>query len=154
MPEDELAEMKDFYLEELEKTRRRLDHISAVLRRLGEDVPSHDGAGKVRKTRKKPGRKPEWENLVMKRLRQLDRPVTYEELTDELMLVSKIPAEKRKKTKQAVINVIFRLRNRDQKVDTFSMGTREKYIALKQWFTKQGKIRREYAAKVDLPRRA
>ncbi|MCJ7824019.1 MAG: hypothetical protein MUP44_03905, partial [Anaerolineales bacterium] len=88
--------------------------------------------------KKKSGRKPKWELLIMKRLRQLDKPVTYDELTDEIMAFSKLPENKRTSTKQAIVNVIFRLRSRDKKLDTFSIGTREKYIALKGWFEKPG----------------
>ena len=87
----------------------------------------------------------------MKRLRQLDRPVTYDELTDEIMTFSKLPEDKRNSTKQAVVNVIFRLRNRDKKLDTFSVGTREKYIALKSWFENPGEIKKEYKNKIEIP---
>ena len=77
----------------------------------------------------------------MKRMRQLNKPVTYDELTQEIMTLSKLPEGKRKNTKQAVVSVIFRLRSRDKKLDTFSIGTREKYIALIQWFERPGKIK-------------
>ncbi len=89
----------------------------------------------------------------MKRMRQLDKPVTYEQLTDEIMSFGNMPPEKRSSTKQAVVNVVFRMRNRDLKLDTFSMGTREKYIALKSWFEAPGKIKKEYASKVEIPGR-
>jgi len=102
--------------------------------------------------RRKSGRKSKWEMLIMKRLRQLDRPVTYDELTDEIMASAKLPADKKNSTKQAVVNVVFRLRSRDQKLDTFSMGTREKYIALRNWFSAPGEIKKEYKAKVVLPK--
>ena len=85
----------------------------------------------------------------MKRMRQLDKPVTYDELTDEIMNVEKLPETKRKSTKQAVVNVIFRLRNREGKLDTFSIGTREKYIALKNWFDQPGEIKKEYSEKIE-----
>ena len=64
------------------------------------------------------------------------------------MAFAKLPAGKRTSTKQAVINVIFRLRSRDQKLDTFSIGSREKYIALKSWFKAPGIIKKEYAVKI------
>ena len=168
LPESELAEMKQFYQEELDKTERRLAHIRNILQRLGVNsgsVEAHvismvdssrDNGGAVTriasKARKKTGRKSKWELLIMKRLRQLDRPVTYDELTDEIMNFAKISSDKRTSTKQALVNVIFRLRNRDKKLDTFSMGTREKYIALKGWFEKPGEIKKVYAAKIDLPK--
>ena len=165
LPESELAEMKSFYQEEYDKTMKRLDHIKAMLVRLGsEEQPAVSLPASTKKTisdkssppqapvkrrKRKTRRKSKWELLIMKRLRQLDKPVTYDELTDEILNVEKLPETKRKSTKQAVVNVIFRLRNRDGKLDTFSVGTREKYIALKNWFEKPGEIKKEYAAKIE-----
>jgi hypothetical protein len=155
--DDEHVEMKKFYLEEYEKATSRLAHITAVLKRLGIEKPAEEDltlASTIKKRsspKKKPGRKPKWDLIVMKRMRQLNKPVTYEQLTDEIMSFGNMPPEKRSCTKQAVVNVVFRMRNRDLKLDTFSMGTREKYIALKSWFEAPGKIKKEYAAKVELP---
>lgn len=156
--EEELGNMKQFYLEEYERTSSRLNHILTMMKKLGMDVPPEDlhgiTAGKPAgpgKPKKKPGRKSRWEMLILKRMRQLDRPVTYDELTEELMTSAKLPEEKRTSTRQAIVNVVFRLRNRDQKLDTFSAGTREKYIALKSWFKSPGVIKREYASKIIRP---
>ena len=166
IPDNELVEMKEFYQQEYEHAVARLLHITTTLKRLGVEIPSEGNfripaelkntSGATLKKdgkRKKPGRKSKWELVIMKRLRQLDKPVTYDQLTDEIMAFARIPPEKRTSTKQAVVNVVFRLRNRDHKLDTFSMGTREKYIALKSWFDAPGKIKKEYAAKVDIPGR-
>jgi len=166
VPEGELSEMKQFYQDEFERTSRRLEHIRAMLENLDIDPESMEpvpyqqkpaASGKTapskpsKRSRKRSGRKSKWELLIMKRMRQLDKPVTYDELTDEIMTFSKLPPEKRESTKQAIVNVIFRLRNRDGKLDTFSIGTREKYIALKGWFDEPGVIRKEYAAKIERP---
>ncbi len=160
LPEAELDEMKQFYQDEYDRTARRLDHIKNILGRLGVDPngltaaagsSGQKSSATPARTKRKSGRKSKWELLVMKRMRQLDKPVTYDELTDEIMTFSKFPEEKRTSTKQAVVNVIFRLRNRDQKLDTFSIGTREKYIALRNWFDDNGKIKKEYLDKIDLP---
>lgn len=166
LPEAELSEMKQFYQEEYERLTRRLQHIQTILARLGIEIDREGGmlppsvSTLDRKTiksdgsavtKKKSGRKSKWELLIMKRLRQLDKPVTYDELTEEIMAFSKLPDNKRTSTKQAVVNVIFRLRNRDRKLDTFSIGTREKYIALKSWFAKPGEIKKEYADKIARP---
>ncbi len=167
LTETELAEMKLFYQEEYDRALKRIQHIQKMLIRLGEEIHAdnsnlpdiqqsiaNSGLKKTQvtaKRKKKVGRKSKWDLLIMKRLRQLDRPVTYDELTEEIMAFSKLPENKKTSTKQAVVNVIFRLRNRDKKLDTFSMGTREKYIALKNWFEKPGEIKKEYAAKVSLP---
>jgi hypothetical protein len=168
LPEAEIAEMKSFYLEEYDRTVKRLQHIKSMLDRLGADtesdisfippelkaVPKKTAVAPATapvKKRKRTGRKSKWELLILKRIRQLDKPVTYDELTDEIMNFSKLPESKKKSTKQAVVNVVFRLRNRDRKLDTFSIGTREKYIALKNWFEKPGEIKKEYAAKIERP---
>ncbi|KKL14296.1 hypothetical protein LCGC14_2517150 [marine sediment metagenome] len=170
LSDTELSEMKDFYREELDRTEKRLVHIKGILTQLGGNklsLPVKTGptsTGKRRgrppkkiqatesveapKIKKKPGRKSQWEAVILKRLRQLNKPVTYDELTDEIMVLSKLSANKRTSTKQAIVSVVFRLRNRDEKLDTFSVGKKEKYIALKQWFDKPGEIKKEYSKKV------
>ncbi|MFH0756105.1 MAG: hypothetical protein V2B15_02320 [Bacteroidota bacterium] len=162
LTEKELAEMRQFYKEEFNRTSSRLLHIRAILKRLGVAMPENDieeirtianipgiKAGIKQGAGKRTVRKSKWELLIMKRMRQLNRPVTYEELTDEIMAFSKLPDSKRTSTKQAVVNVVFRLRTRDRKLDTFSMGTREKYIGLKSWFDAKGLIKKEYTAKIN-----
>ncbi len=168
LPDSELSEMKQFYQEEYGRISRRLKHIKAMLGHFGIEIQEENltnlilpqdstsntdspQSPAVAKQKKKSGRKPKWEFLIMKRLRQLDKPVTYDELTDEIMAFSKLPEHKKTSTKQAIVNVIFRLRSRDRKLDTFSIGSREKYIALKSWFEKPGKIKKEYAAKIAKP---
>ncbi len=164
-------EMRKFYEEELEKTVKRLEHIKTVLDQLSNGAVKVDlnirkseassvsasatvapagvkAEAKPASTGKKRGPKAVWESLVLKRLRQMDRPVTYEQLTDEIMVFAKLPAEKRLNTKRAIVNVAFKLRNRDHKIDTFSNGSREKYIALKSWFDEGGKIKKEYVKKI------
>ena len=170
LSEKELAEMRDFYREELDRSEKRIVHIKGILKQLGNNkltVPAKatkSGTGKRRgrppknikaaeivempKTKKRPGKKSRWESIILKRLRQLNKPVTYDELTDEIMVLSKLPENKRTATKQAVVSVVFRLRNRDEKLDTFSIGKKEKYIALKQWFDKPGEIKKEYSKKI------
>jgi hypothetical protein len=154
LPDKQVESMREFYLEELEKTIRRMEHLKAVLKELGEEAPTSVPAAKQQKVKRKrkarPGRKSVWEPLILKRLRQLDKPVTYEELTEEIMTLAKIPPEKKKSTKQAILSVAFRMRTRDNKIDTFSAGTREKYVGLRQWFDEPGKMSREYAKKITV----
>ena len=102
----------------------------------------------TRKRKSKPGPDSIWEKMVLKRLRTVDRPLTYEELTDEIMEFAKFPKENRKKVKQSVINVTFRLRKRDKKIDTFSAGSREKFLALSSWFESPGVIKQAYKNRV------
>ena len=174
LPDTDHADMRQFYHEELDKTVRRLQHIKSVLEKLGDTSQSvqiqittaepetlktngqdQPIKAKTKKpSKKKRGRKSMWEFLILKRMRQLNRPVTYDELTDEIMLFSKLPKEKRKSTKQAIVNVTFRMRTKTKKLDTFSIGTKEKYLALKRWFDKPGEINKAYEDKINKPKPA
>lgn len=167
LPESEANDMRRFYEEELDKTMQRLQHIKSVLDQLGGSSPSIDikikgstsssapraeaSAAPV-KTRKKskqrPGRKSIWEKIIMGRFEAVNRPMTYEELTDEVMSFSKLPTSKRLSTKQAIMNVAFRLRTRDKMLDTFSAGQREKYLAPMSWFESKGKIKGDFLSKI------
>lgn len=172
LPDADHADMRQFYEEELDKTLRRLQHIKSILEKIGtgqsvqiqiipgagETLPTAESnkkpsAKRKKKSKKKRGPKSMWEMLVLKRMRQLDRPVTYDELTDEIMLFSKLPKDKRKSTKQAIVNVAFRMRTKTKKLDTFSIGTKEKYLALKRWFDKPGEINKAYEERIKQPKR-
>jgi len=169
LPETDLTEMRRFYLEELDKTLKRLQHIKSILDKLdgngqsiqiqittpqlkdsesqsieNQSTETQLAQPKERKRKQKRGPKSIWEDLVIKRLRHIDKPLTYEELTDEIMTFGNIPEKKRKSTKRAIVAVIFRLRNRKVKLNTFSIGTKEKYIALKRWFDTNGEIKEQY----------
>jgi hypothetical protein len=174
----DIAGMKLHYQEELEKTLRKLEHIKNTLEALGEAGIIEINVGKLsarknakpdeneqdasnenneelapQKEHKKRGPKSLWGTLVLKRMRQLDKPISYEDLTDEIMAFSKLPAEKRNATKQAIINVTFRLRNQEGKIDTVSSGSREKLLALRSWFESPGVLKKEYASKIDKKKR-
>lgn len=171
LPESELSGMRQFYQEELDKTLRKLQHIKSVLEQLGDTGQSieisvsgkniatsttspavgTEAKAKVapkRKYRKKAGRKAMWGPVILKRMAQINRPLTYDELTDEIMEFSHLAPEKRPNTKAAVVNVTFRLRTKDKKINTFSNGSREKYLALNAWFDEAGEIKEEFRNKL------
>ncbi len=155
--------MKRFYREELGKTVSRLEHIKTVLNKLGDEsirieiagdsntatTPTRATAtGAKRGRKKKRGPKSVWEDMILKRLKAIDRPLTYEQLTDDIMHFSNLTEDKRKNTKASVVSVVFRLRTKKNKINTFSTGSREKYIALRQWFNEDGTISESYKARV------
>lgn len=165
----EKEEMRQFYQEELDKTVRRLEHIKDVLQKLGftrkqveagVSTASREG-GKTRSTsssssgaapsRKRGGRKSKWEPLIEKALRDKEQPLTYDQLTAEIMASSNIPESKKATTRQAIVSVLFRLRSQDGGIKTFSLGTREKYIGLTDWTDSRGKLKKAYRDKLDLP---
>jgi hypothetical protein len=172
--------MRKFYLEELEKTLEKLDHIKKVLAKIGGEGDSVEISiqrfgkrksapdstsgvasqkddlqrkpGRPKKTygnKRKPGIRSAWARLILSQLSTSDRPLTYNELTDEVMKTAKIPASKKESTKRSVVNVAFRLKNRDKKIKTFSVGQKEKYIARIEWFNDSGRISREYLQKIN-----
>lgn len=173
LPETDYSGMRQFYQEELDKTLKRLQHIQSVLAQLGDTsvvisesllsttpTAKADGIGETeknapatpkRKYRKRAGRKALWGPIILKRMKQINRPLTYDELTDEIMSFSNLPKEKRLATKQAVINVTFRLRTKEDKIDTFSNGNRIKYLALKTWFDENGVIADVYRRMLPHP---
>ncbi|NOY36892.1 MAG: hypothetical protein GXO83_04890 [Chlorobi bacterium] len=151
--------MKEFYREELEKTVRRLEHIRKILEKiepgsseidyssLPVDTQTSVSKPAVKKVsrRKKPGPKAIWGNFILKRLRQLNRPVTYNDLIKDAMLFFKLGDNKKDAVRQAIMNSAFRLRNKQGKLATYRKpGTKEKYVGLKKWFDSQGKLLSEY----------
>lgn len=168
---EELEAMKAFYQEELSKTISKLQHIKSVLNQLGGKTTNIEinveGMGDVKtsstrtteveapkKKGKKRGPKSVWGSFILKRLQQLDRPLTYNELVDEAMVFFKLSDAKKQTVVNAINNSAFRLRKNSGRVDTFSAGGREKYVALKSWFDAPGKIKPEYLKKVKKSKRA
>lgn len=150
---NDLAEMGAFYREEYDRTLSRLAHIKSVLEKLGEKVSDAFTTARQGNQVSKPkterrGRKSHWEALILKRLRQVNKPMTYEEFVDDLMVFNKWPESKRTSTKQALVVVVYRLRTKSKKLATFSIGKRQKYIALSSWFESPGVIKKEYLARV------
>lgn len=173
--EDQLAEMKSFYQEELGKVIRRLNHIQKVLHELGDSSTSvniqidgkdgTEGLGSARSVSKGSTEKPKssgkkrgpksiWGDFILKRMRQVDKPLTYNELVDEAMVYFKLTEYRRQSVINAINNSAFRLRKNTGKIDTFGAGSREKYVALRSWFDENGKIKREYLKKISKPKRA
>lgn len=151
LPESDLAAMKQFYQEELNKTLQRLNHIKSILDKLGDNSQSINiqvsGTDSLqaspaateekpvakRKRRKRPGRKSMWEELIVRELKKMNKPMTYDQLTNEIMKYGNIPESKRENTKRAITNLVFRLRKQNRKLTTVGSGTREKLIALNAW---------------------
>jgi hypothetical protein len=164
---ESITEMKSFYQEELAKTLHRLEHINQVLSQLGSEVAQVEmsfsaGVGSVkkvktsipkRKYKKKRGPKSKWDKAIIKTITSAGRPLTYDEITNFLMISEGRDPSKRKNTKATVQNTVFRLRH-DKKLSTFSMGSRTKYIAPSSWVDKSsGAIAEEYKAKIVLPKK-
>ena len=162
LPKADLEEMRQFYEAELNNTLKRLQHIKNILDNIGgkgqsvqiqidltnkethRPVTTEKKPVQTRTRKKKRGPKSLWENLIIKRLKHFGKPMTYTGLTNEIMAFGKIPEEKRGSTKQSIVNVVSRLRRQNVKLNTFSAGTREKYVALKQWFDTNGEIKEQY----------
>lgn len=165
LAESDLRRMKKFYEDELDQTLEKLEHIKSVLNQLGGSTRKIEikieGAkppakvraqattpGKKRGRKKKTGLRSAWAKLILEQLDKANKPLTYNELTEQVMAAANIPEEKKQSTKNAIVNVTFRLKNRDKMLDTVSAGQKEKYVAKSEWFTEEGKIKDEYAPKV------
>lgn len=169
---EEREAMRSFYQEERSKILSRLNHVQGMLEKIGdksmnieinlsgvaqgksesyESAPS--AVSKPAKPKgKKRGPKSVWGSFILKRMQQLDKPMTYNELVDEAMVFFKLDDSKRQTVVNAINNSAFRLRKNSERIDTFSAGGREKYVALTSWFDEPGKINKEYLKKVSKPK--
>lgn len=162
VPNKEIGRLKEMYEQELLKTLDRLAHIEAILSQLNGFQPASTSQTLTEKSpeikavkkpvaqkSKKRGPRSVWGNFVLKRLKDLDKPLTYNELVEEAMRFSNVGPEKEKSIRQSIINTTFKLRTAEGDIDTFSMGNRIKYLALKEWFDEHGQIKAEYGKKTS-----
>jgi hypothetical protein len=178
LSEKEASEMRYFYEEEYVLLSRKLAHVTSMLEKLGGEVkptvikPSNarltkaavakasasdsydedddeEEEGKTRrKRRKKRGPKSIWGAFILKRLRQLDRPISYSSMLDYAMVVHSIPEGKRENAKASILNSAFRLRTVHGKIDTVGEeGKKEKYLVLKRWTDGEGNLVEPYIQK-------
>lgn len=174
LSDEEIDNMRRMYEAELDQTLRRLQHIQAVLNGIGGkqtidvrinqsgtnsgtsvSTPKATTATKTtRRKGKKRGPKSVWKQFVLDKLKNTDKPYTYNEIIDEAMKFSNMPADKEKNVRQSIINTTFKLRTEEDAIDTFSLGNRIKYLALKSWFDANGKIKPEYASKASMAKPA
>jgi hypothetical protein len=155
--EDEIIEMKRFYIAQYDKAVRELDHIKNVLNKLGADTSSLQATPKpeshtrflkhasmispeqieAHSERKKGtrGRKSLWGNFILNLLKELDRPLSYTQIINEAMSRFNLPDSKTKNVKQAITNSAFRLRVINHKIDTYGLpGKKERFLCLIDWF--------------------
>lgn len=155
--EDEIIEMKRFYITQYDKALRDLNHIKSVLQKLGADTSdlrtvqqsqSHarflkhasmispeqiDGHNERKKGTR--GRKSLWGNFILNLLNELARPLSYTQIIGEAMERFNLPESKTKNVKQAITNSAFRLRVINHKIDTYGLpGKKERFLCLMEWF--------------------
>lgn len=180
LSEKEASEMRYFYEEEYVILSRKLAHVTSMLEKLGgeakptivkpsstritkvaaaqassvdsyDDEDEFESDGKTRrKRRKKRGPKSVWGAFILKRLRQLDRPISYSSMLDYAMVVHSIPETKRENAKASILNSAFRLRTVHGKIDTVGEdGKKEKFLVLKRWTDGEGNLVEPYIKKFN-----
>jgi hypothetical protein len=165
---EEASDMINYYQEEQILLTRKLAHVNAMIEKLGGasapptfetggkktrpiiasavasvdmDDDDDDDASSKRKRKKKRGPKSVWGAFILKRLRQVDRPVSYSDMLNYAMVFHAIPEEKRENARASILNSAFRLRAVHKKIDTVGEdGKKEKYLVLSRWTDGNGNL--------------
>lgn len=172
-----LRRMKLFYQEEYAKALGRANELRKILEQMqGIDVsvsgdiqslhsihsssPSipqkvEESASKREKRkssggrRKKRGPKPVWPNFIMKRLKATQTPLSYDDMANHAIAIKNLNPGDFEKVRTSIVSAAFRLRNKEDKIDTHAnKGSRTKYMGLKEWFEREGKLKSEFAQKI------
>jgi len=167
--QEEILALIELYQERLATELRRKEMLQRKLAALNaseplpqeeaQTEPDHDDSeteeeheANQPKPVKRKGPPPIWANFILKRLRQVNHPLTYQQLTDDAMLFQKIEPHKRNQVEQAIKASAFRIRKVHGKIDTYHLkGTREVFVGLTKWFSKPGKLQRSYVKKINKP---
>jgi len=169
-----LQQIKLHYTEEYQKTLRKLKEIESVLDELSgvtistleekvtsiTSLPIKEESSKpasiatpkraYKKRAKKRGRKSVWGDFILKRLKSVNRPLTYNDLANHAIVTKNLDKKDFDKIRKALIAAVFQLRKTDGKVHTENKtGTRDKYVLLKKWMSTQGKPLPEFDAYLE-----
>ena len=156
--EEELLRMKAFYQQEHVTVCNRLIEIKGILKILGVDTPSTEAyapqvkratspvkastySKSTRKRRKKRGPKPTWSKFIIQQLKEADKPMTYQELIRNAMVLKHKTDAEKPKVKASILNSAFRLRNKENKIETIGKeGVKAKHIVLTSWLDDKGNL--------------
>jgi len=172
-----LEHIKLHYTEEYQKTLRKLKELETVLQELSQvdisvlDVDNISSIGNIettdnenisqatsgivpkrsyKKRAKKRGRKSIWGEFVLKRLKAINRPLTYDALANHALVTMGLQQSEYDKTRKSLIAAVFQLRNKQQKVHTANKtGTRDKYVLLSKWTDGSGNPLPEFGAYIE-----
>jgi hypothetical protein len=166
---DAASIVKAHYQKELAITLQRVREIKQVLAELNglpADVTDSDyiaratesnlSSGsktvKVRSTstrKKKRGRKSFWPNFILGRLKATQTPLSYDDMTNHAIAIKNLDIKKFEKIKKTVIASAFNLRSKEHKIDNYAIkGSRTKYMALPEWFEREGILLQEFRDKL------
>jgi hypothetical protein len=112
------------------------------------DKPAKSKSTSTRK--KKRGRKSFWPNFILSRLKATQTPLTYDDMTNQAIAIKNLDITKFENIKKTVIASAFNLRSKEQKIDNYAIkGSRTKYMALPEWFEKEGILLQEFRDKLN-----
>lgn len=101
------------------------------------------------KRKNKRGRKSFWPNFILSRLRATQVPFTYDDMANHAIAIKKLDITKFDQIRKTVIATAFVLRSRENKIDNFAIkGSRTKYMALPEWFEREGILLPEFRQKL------
>lgn len=149
-------------LQKVRELRQVLAELDGVQVEVGEQgsytssagkTKSSDKPAKVKSTstrKKKRGRKSFWPNFILSRLKATQTPLTYDDMTNQAIAIKNLDITKFENIKKTVIASAFNLRSKEQKIDNYAIkGSRTKYMALPEWFEKEGVLLQEFRDKLN-----
>jgi len=136
-------------LDGLEAVAAESDHIVSA---PGYNLSSGSKPSKVKSTstrKKKRGRKSFWPNFILGRLKATQTPLTYDDMTNHAIAIKNLDITKFENIKKTVIASAFNLRSKEHKIDNYAIkGSRTKYMALPEWFEREGILLQEFRDKL------
>ena len=132
---------------------------SNVLQAAAPSMAASGGAGAVeitmedakakRSYKKKRGPKAVWPKRILKRLRQTDTPMSYDQLASHYYFNDNDKNLSLERVRQGIVSSAFKMRKQDNKLDTWAKkGSRTVYVGLPSWFDDKGVMLKEYQKKI------
>jgi hypothetical protein len=114
---------------------------SATLKALNPSLSKEAGRGV--------GRLPKWEAFILRKLKSLDKPLSYRDIISEASDLFGIHTEKEvTNALKVVFSTVHRMRAQNQLETIRLEGQREKFVVLRSWCTENGKLKKSYRGKL------
>lgn len=100
-------------------------------------------------TRSNRGRKSKWGDFITSQLKAKQKPLSYDDIANYAIVKFKLDHSDFDNVRKKIVGAVFYMKKNNSPIDSYAKkGSRTKYLGLKHWFVKEGKLLPEFKNKI------